>query len=189
MKEIIILGALSSISFIIFIGLLIVGIVQKKQKFTFLSFLFLFTAIALGVFTAYKIIYKTHSKITTYLKPRSGEEIYLALFGASTFDCVEVLDYQDQIVPKIDAAIWLHFKTCPEECKRLLSEYNYDMEIVTTSEWNSSASLSDNITWWKPQTLDDTIYVFEYPIIEGKNIRTLWIAKDSSEVYCRDILD
>ena len=133
--------------------------------------------------------HKSYNKISEIVKPRSGEEIYNALFGLSENNCLKIIDYRDQVVPKIDYAIWLHFKTCPEECSRILSEFDYGRAELETKSWNAGTPLSENIDWWNPKELGDTILVYEYPIKEGKNIRTLWISKDSTEIYCRDILD
>jgi hypothetical protein len=189
MKEVIIYGLLAGLTFVGFIGLLIIGLIRKRRNLILISIVIFLITISLGITTGYKIITKSYNKISEMTEPRSGEEIYNALFGKTDNDCLKISDYQDQIVPKIDYAIWLYFKTCPEECSRILSEFDYNIGELETKNWNSGTPLAENIEWWKPKEMGDTIIVYEYPIKEGKNIRTLWISKDSTEVYCRDILD
>lgn len=189
MKEIIIYGILTGLTFIGFIGLLIIGLIRKRRNLILSSIIFLLITISLGTTIGYKVVTKSYNKFSELVKPRSGEEIYNALFGETDKDCLKIIDYQDQIVPKIDYAIWLHFKTCPEECSRIISEFDYNREELETKNWNLGTPLAENIEWWKPKEMGETIIVYEYPIKEGRNIRTLWISKDSTEVYCRDILD
>jgi len=189
MKEVIIFGILTGITFIGFIGLLVIGLIRRQKKLISSSILVLLISISFGTITGYKVITKSYQKISAILGPRTGEEIYTALFGPTNNVCLELLDYQDQVVPKIDHAIWLHFNTCPEECSRILSEFDYDKGILETKDWKLGTPLAETIEWWNPKEMGDTIFVFEYAITEGKNIRTLWISKDSTEVYCRDILD
>src|SRR5438552_8915289 len=112
MKEIITWTIVSALIFISFLIILIVGLAKKKRKFVFISiglFLLLFVS---GGWTIYLFGIKSYSKVTDMLKPRTAEEIYIALFGKTDNNCVNILDYQDQVVPKIDYAIWLHFETC-----------------------------------------------------------------------------
>lgn len=189
MKEIIIFGILTGITFFGFMGLLVNGIVRKRRKSILFSILILVISISLGITTAYKVITKSYYKVSDFFKPRTGDEIYTALFGEAENECLEIVDYQDQIVPKIDYAIWLHLNTCPKECARILAEFEYDRETLATKDWASETPYTEKISWWNPKEMGDTVFVYEYTITEGKNIRTLWISKDSTEVYCRDIFD
>ena len=74
------------------------------------------------------------------LKPRTGDEIYSALFGKTNNSCLKVLNQQDQIVPKIDYAIWLHFKTCPNELNRILQLHNFKTEKQASKDWHATSS-------------------------------------------------
>ena len=143
----------------------------------------------LGIATSVIFISKSYTAVSKLFEKRSGDEIYLALFGKQDNHCVNVLDYQDQTVPKIDFAIWLHFETCPEECHRILKEFEYDRTEIYVNALSKETLKENNIPWWNLSHLGDTIIKYDYTIIEGKNIRTLWISADSTEVYCRDIYD
>lgn len=122
------------------------------------------------------------------LRPRTGEEIYSALFGKTENICLKVLNYQDQIVPKIDYAIWLHFDNCPDELKRILQLHEYKTELQSTNGWQTTGPLA-NDNWFKPETLGDTVLVFTYKKDEYGNGQTIYSSLDSTKAFCIDILD
>lgn len=130
--------------------------------------------------TVYK---KSLTKISDSLKPRTDLEIYEALFGNSPSDCVEILHRQDQVLPKIDGAIYIHFKTCPEELSRILSQFEYKEEIINVVRTTARTD------WRDHESLGDKLTKYEYVIQEGRNIRTLWVTLNGEEVLCRDIFD
>jgi hypothetical protein len=189
MKTVFILTALSGVSFILFIIILTVGLVRKKKTILFSSLAILLAFIALASWTGYAIIQKTANKLTGALKPRTGDEIYRALFGQDQSGCVKVTNAQDQLSPKIDPAIWLRFKTCPAELQRVLSQHHFNSEEIPTASWTGTLPYGETTDWISPQTMGDTILVFEYTSDDGKNIQTLWASRDSTEVLCRDIFD
>ena len=84
------------------------------------------------------------------MKPRTGDEIYDALFDKRQFDCVKVLRYQDQVVPKIDYAIWLSFETCPNELKRILSRHEFSAGRLSTKDWNGKIPYGETLDWFNP---------------------------------------
>lgn len=139
--------------------------------------------------TGYKFLTKSYNKVANTLKPRTGNEIYDALFGKRKYECVKVLNKQDQIVPKIDYAIWLHFETCPEELKRILSRHKFTSEKLQTKDWNGKIPYGETLDWFNPTTLGDTIMVYEYSANNNRNIQTIWTSLDSTEVFAMDILD
>jgi len=153
MKEIIIYGILTGLTVVGFIGLLILGLIRKRRNLIISSIVIFLVAISLGITAGYKIITKSYNEISEILEPRSGEEIYNALFGKTDNECLKTIDHQDQVIPKIDYAIWLHFKTCPEECSRILSEFDYSKEDLETKSWKSGTPLAENIEWWKPKEM------------------------------------
>ncbi|CAN5328718.1 hypothetical protein BH20BAC1_BH20BAC1_21600 [soil metagenome] len=132
---------------------------------------------------------KSYYKVAEVLRPRTGEEIYDALFDIRQSDCVKVINYQDQTVPKIDYAIWLYFETCPFELKRILSRYEFTSEELATKEWNGKIPSGETLTWFNPRILGDTIMVYEHVITQNKRIQTIWASLDSTKAFCRDVLD
>lgn len=116
-------------------------------------------------------------------EPRSGIEIYTSLFGEPSSDCVKVIHKQDQVIPKIDYAIFLHFKTCPEELSRILVLRDFEFDKSSTNDWNYA-----DHPWFKPELLGDTILIYSCWDIRG-NGQILYCNQDSTEVYCKDIWD
>jgi hypothetical protein len=188
MKELFILTIITGLSFLLFLGICIWGFVQKDKKLKQTSLILLLVSIGLASWIAFKLINKTYSKVTDTLRPRTGDEIYDALFGQRQTNCIKMLNYQDQIVPKIDYAIWLHFETCTEEMKRVLSKHNFTKEIAVTKDWNSTGPLA-NENWFKPESLGDSILIFNHQKDEFGNRQTLYSSLDSTKVFCIDILD
>lgn len=145
--------------------------------------------IGLATWTGYRIISKSVNKLTQTLKPRTGEEIYEALFGQDESRCVKVTDFQDQIIPKIDYAIWLQFQTCPTELKRILSRHTFSFAKLEAGSWVESIPHGETIDWVNPNLMGDTILVFEYSSDDSRNIQTIWTNRDSTIALCRDIFD
>ena len=189
MKEIVIFTAITGFAFLVFGLFLFFGIFWKNKRYLLTSVFAFIVFLGFAGWTGFKFITKSYSKITNTLKPRNGDGIYDALFGKRQTDCVKILNYQDQIVPKIDYAIWLHFETCPEELKRILSRHEFSGGKVATNGWDSKIPLGETLDWFKPATLGDTIMVYEYSTENSRNIQTIWTSLDSTKVFCRDVLD
>lgn len=188
MKAIIIWTILTVVAFAVFIATLIIGLIKKKRKTILASIVILFFGIGFGLWTAYLFTSKSYNRLTEIFRPRAGIEIYTALFGQTKSNCVEVLNYQDQVVPKIDYAIWLHFKTCPDELQRILSLHDFKTEIVSTKGWDTSGPLA-NENWFKPETLGDSILTFTYNKDDYGNGQCIYSSLDSTQVFCKDIAD
>ncbi len=82
MKEIVIYGVVTGLLFIGFLSVLIIGWIKGNRKLIVISFFTLFSSILIGFFTGYTLISKSYNFISNVFKPRTGEEIYTALFGS-----------------------------------------------------------------------------------------------------------
>lgn len=102
MRELILLAVISGLVFLVFLVILILGIKRRNNKLKLIALLLFFGFIGLTAWTGFKFVSKTYNKVTETFKPRTGDEIYDALFGNRQTNCVKVLNYQDQVVPKID---------------------------------------------------------------------------------------
>ena len=189
MKELIILMVISGLAFLLFLVTLILGLTKKNKKLKLTSLLLFFAFIGLTSWTGFKFVSKTYNKVTETLRPRTGDEIYDALFDKRQTECIKILNYQDQVVPKIDYAIFLHFETCPDELKRILSKHEFTTEKLSTAKWDGKIPYGETLTWFNPTTLGDTIMVYEYSTNDSKNIQTIWTNLDSTKVFVRDIFD
>ena len=188
MKDIIIWAVTSGILFIAFLSLLIFGLIYKNRRIIVCSaFVFLLFACSFA-WTGYTLVSKSYRKISNTLKPRTGPEIYSALFGDPQHDCLKVISKQDQTIPKVDYAIWLEFETCPGELKRILSLHDFTLHKEATQGWTTQGPSPDD-TWFKPEMLGDTVLVFQYQTNENGNGQTIYSNIDSTKAYCIDILD
>lgn len=188
MKQILLLMLLTGLSFFLFLNTLILGLKRKNKRLKLLSFLLFVAFVGLMVWTGYKAIKKVYSPVAEMLIPRTGDEIYEALFGKRSKACVKVLNYQDQVIPKIDCAILMHFETCPEELKRILSLHDFKSAVVSIKDIKMANPIA-NTNWFKPETLGDSILVFTHQIDEYGNGQYLYCSTDSARVYVSDILD
>ena len=172
MKEITILIVIIGLTLLVFGLFLLFGIFRKNRKLLLTSVFAFIIFLGFAGWTGFKFVTKSYTRVTDTLRPRNGDEIYDALFGKRKTNCVKVLNYQDQVVPKIDYAIWLHFETCPEELKRILSQHKLSGEKVPTNGWDGKIPYGETLDWFKPTNLGDTILVYEYSTDNSKNIQT-----------------
>lgn len=170
------------------IVILMIGIFLKRKKLFIISGSIFIGALLLGGFTAFQLAKYLYQHALAFLTPRSDLEIYVALLGKPESDCVTILHAQDQVVPRLDPGIFLHFTACPEECGRILSEFEYRKEHIT-GDFILSAPNASHLEWWQIQNLGDTIQLFEYSFDGPNHFRRLWISMDSTEVYLADFLD
>ena len=178
--------SLSIFSFALFLIFLIAGFIRSNKKLL-LSSLLLFLATAIfGGRAAWLFVHKSIDKMNTMTTPRTGTDIYTALFGKPV-TCVQVLNWQDQVVPKIDYAIWLHVRTCPDEILRITGQKEFSLEIIST-EYHSITG-SGGKDWFKPETLGDSVLFLHWKKDEYGNGQYLYCARDSSELFCKDVLD
>ncbi len=190
MKELLTLFLFSGLTLLFFILTIVIGYLKKRNIFKRLSLIFLLVFIVLISWTSFRFFSKSYQNVKEVITPRTGKEIYDALFDAPReSNCVQVLHYQDQVIPKIDYAIWLHFRTCPSELKRILSKHRFSKEVVTSPSTSLSIPQYKNIKWFNPLTLGDTILVYEYANESRNNIQTIFTNPQGSEAFIRDILD
>ncbi len=113
----------AGIVFIFFLVSVVLTMTTKKKIFTIISLIALFGFLGLAGWTGYQVALKSVNQLTKSLRPRSGEEIYEALFGADENGCVTVLNSQDQSIPRNNYATWIEFETCPDELQSILSKH------------------------------------------------------------------
>jgi hypothetical protein len=171
------------------VGLLLYGLVRRRKRSRYVAGACLGLAVLVAGWAVYRTSHKAYRHLTEAVRPRTGEEIYAALFGRPRPGCLQVIDYQDQVVPRIDAAIWLHYRTCPPELRRVLARLPYARRTVPTAALAAELAPSLPINWFAPRLLGDSARVYEYATPDNRNIRTLWASPDSTEVFYRDILD
>jgi len=171
------------------VGLLFDGLVRRRRRRLYVAGASLGLAVLVAGWAAYRTSHKAYRHLAEAVRPRTGAEIYAALFGRPRPGCLQVIAYQDQLVPRIDAAIWLHYRTCPAELRRVLARLPYARRTVPTATLAAELAPRLPISWFAPRLLGDSARVYEYATPNNRNIRTLWASPDSTEVFYRDILD
>ena len=147
---------------------------------------FSFFGLVVGIYTGFTFVYKSYSKISKSLEPRTNEEIYAAIFKGIPNKCTVVLETQDQMLPVIDVAIYIHFKTCEAELNRILKQQQYEMSILVKNE-DDTTSNSKDPEWFEPSKMGESIYVYTYKKDDFGNYQTLFVSKKKDEVYCIDV--
>jgi len=130
------------------------------------------------------------------LPQRSHEKIYAAMFGKPGDSCVEMLQSRDAIALD-DGMIYIHFKACPNEVKRILALVPYKFEGMSTSSMkiesiDTTANDADMIpyrpNWWRLNSLGDSCLKYEYIHKDEDRAQVLFISIDSTEVFYKDLV-
>jgi len=129
---------------------------------------------------------KDLSRIIKNSKPKSAEEVYSLLFRKAADNCLNVVNFKDQFIPKIDCCIWMELNVCPKEFLRIINLKNYKETILTRSD---SAiflqSYSDRPAWWAPQKLGDSLTKLNI-VFNEDNEQSLFFGKDSMHIFLCD---
>ena len=185
MQFIISLGIIALTLFITSVILFLISISKKKMTLFYFALLLSFLSVGVGLYAGFVFIQKSYMKISKSLEPRTKEEIYTAIFKGNPNKCTVVLETQDQVLPVIDVAIYLHFKTCEAELNRILKQQQYEMSVLEKNNFDTANSLGPD--WFKPLEMSDSIFVYTYKKDEFGNYQTLFVSKKKDEVYCIDV--
>lgn len=167
--------------------LAIIAIRKRNMRPFWFALLFLAITAGCGVMAVYRVATGVHARVEAALKPRSGLEIYEALFGQPVGDCLRVTHQRDQIIPKLDTGISLRLKTCPAEMARILGQFEYTVERIASSDAHSTSS--DDQDDFSPALLGDTVLSFYRGMDAGRNWRWIYCNRDSTEAIVLDALD
>lgn len=177
---------LAALLLLVAIVLLVFGIMKKKKRLVVYSVIALVLSLGVGVYAGITLVSKSYKLVSEkILEKRNGEEIYIALFGKPIDSCLKVLHEQDQIIPKVDFAIFLHVRTCPEEMNRVLSLHDFEQKMIHANDIGG-----DNTpAWFQPNLLGDSVCICEYIKDEYGNVQLWYIKADTTEAYCMDVQD
>jgi hypothetical protein len=185
MQFIISLGIIALFLFIASIIFFLIAISKKKMPLFYLALILTFFGVGTGLYAGYVFIQKSYTRISDSLKQRTGDEIYAALFDGKPNKCTVVLEKQDQVLPVIDVAIYLHFKTCEAELNRILKQQHYEMSLLEKYDFDTSSTTEPD--WFKPLKMSDSIFVYTYKKNDFGSYQTLFVSKKKDEVYCIDV--
>lgn len=130
------------------------------------------------------------------LPSRTGQKIYSDFFGSLNENCVQVLHFRDTRALD-DCCVWLHFRSCPQEITRILSQHHYEVKMLNKKsierEFPDTSSIDESLIstapprWWSIKKLGDSCLKYEYRQPDKDYIQLAYISIDSTEVYYHDI--
>ena len=162
------------------LGLLLVGYRRRAAWLLIPGVLCLMASTVCAGVVVVKAVEHAAERTRDALAPRPGAGIYAALFGKPEA-CVQVIDAQDQLIPKLDPAIRLRVNTCPAEVRRVLRQYTYELKMEAADQ--------DSTDRFAAHTLGDSVLSFTTTIVEGRNRRSLKISRDSTRMIVVDAAD
>jgi hypothetical protein len=188
MAGFILLTIASGIFFIFFFLCIIIGLTKRRRGLIIYSIVLFLGGTFCGCLALYIGMtkgYKKVSRISETFKPRSGIEIYTAVFGKPIENCVDVAEKMDQVVPRLDCCIWLKFATCLAEIKRISLQFALPTKNYLKKD-SFMVSYAPKPDWWLPQQLGDSIRVLQnFDVRDPNHDRILVISKDSTKgLYC-----
>lgn len=115
--------------------------------------------------------------------PKSANEVYTILFKKPEDNCVTVLNFKDQVIPKIDCCIWMELKICQAELNRIIAMRNYEIsKLPKHDSMEFVNSFTDKPSWWTPQILGDSLIKYHIKFNQDAK-QTLIFGDDSAHIY------
>ena len=126
------------------------------------------------------------SRVIRNSSPKDSEAVYTVLFTKPIDSCVRIINFKDQVIPKIDCCIWMELLVCPSELKRIITLKNYTKERLNKSDSLTFLnSFNDRPSWWAPQLLGDSLIKYNIKFNQD-NEQTLFFGLDSTHIYLCD---
>jgi len=180
---------ITGILFLVFIVFIFLVVRRRKRIFFYYACMALFMAGIAGAWTGYKLLKKSYHKVREVLGPRSGIQIYTAIFEEPGSSCLQVINQKDQTVPRLDCCIFLECYTCPEEMKRIVARHPYEVKTLMLSDTTAfRLSYGPQPEWWKPTTLGDNMKMLLFTESSNREL-TLFLNKDSTHMFYCDMAD
>lgn len=174
---------------LIFIVFLLFTLIKRKltKSKNLLSLaIFLISILALFLYTGSHKIKSDISRFVQNTSPKKAEAVYSLLFKNPKDSCLKVLNFKDQVIPKIDCCIWMEVEVCREELIRILSRKKYTETVINKSDsLNFLTPFGDRPSWWTPQQLGQ-VFTKANIKFDQDNEQTLFFGKDSSHLYLCD---
>jgi hypothetical protein len=167
-----------------FLVALIYSMAKRQMKVLYCSLLLFVLSLGTGAYAVYLFATKSYHQVKEMTRSRTGEEIYAALLGPPQHACVQIVKYQDQIVPRIDVAIMVQCSTCPAELERIVGQVPY----TSTVERNIPGLDGFTDQSW-PALSGDSVRVFSFSSEDGRRLRYIYASPDSTQILYLDISD
>lgn len=115
---------------------------------------------------------------------RSGPALYNAMFGKPADPCTEIFESRDAAAID-DQMLYIHFKTCPQEIKYILSRVPYSHKNVSRQDMEISYT-DPKPGWFDIRKLGDSCTRYFYKWEDKDYAQVLYLSNDSSEVFYRE---
>jgi hypothetical protein len=193
MTQILVWLGIAGLLLIAFVITLFLAIVRKNKKLAVISLIPFVCAMFCAAVSMYYFVSKSYNvisrKIERPFKSRTGEKIYADLFGRTSRNCLDVINYKDQSVPGLDCCIWLEIKSCPEEVKRIVMQSEYEMILADSLHLKfNQPNSSEQPVWWTPAALGDSAIIFKYQDKKEDRVQILFVSLDSTRAYYFDAI-
>ena len=157
----------------------------KSKNILFIG-ICLISILTLFLITGSQKIKSDISRFVQNTSPKKAETVYSLLFKDPKKGCLKVINFKDQLIPKIDCCIWMEIELCPEELARILSRKKYTQTAISRSDsTNFLSPFEDRPSWWSPELIGDN-FVKANIKFDEENQQTIFFGKDSSHVYLCD---
>lgn len=172
------------------ISLLSFAFVKRRSLSGKIKFLLLGSGVLIivCVFSVIKLE-KVESEIARLIRnsrTRSADEVYSILFRTTRDSCVRVVNFKNQVIPKIDCCVWMELNTCGRELSQLLQSKNYEHSIVQVVEVDRILqSFPDRPEWWNLKMKGDTV-LRSFVKFNSTNQQTLFYSSDSTHIFICD---
>lgn len=180
MKTFILWFTVSGLLFVGFAAMLIAGLVRRRRSLVMGSLVVLLLSGGAVVRTIWFAADKSLDKVAGLFHPRTGMDIYYALFGKPGCDCVRVVRTRDAEIPVIDAAVWIEVQTCPEELERILRQHPYREDESALCHFYPTDEGFD------PAALGDDLRVYRWERDDAGSVQVIYASADSTKMLCAD---
>lgn len=153
-----------------------VGAIRRRSVSRFIGAVALFVLFLVSAaVTVLKAGWKVLNTVREVaIDTRNGNDVYVSIWGKPVGGCLQVLDYNVVSGSGNDDSLQLHFRTCPEEVRRILHGEIADKSNVPASEWPGLRK-------------SDGGNIMKVVVSNGNGRRLFYISADSTEVYYSDV--
>lgn len=164
--------------------LLLVGFYRKEKGLKIITCILIILSITFGKCQ----LKKSHDEANKFNMienlPRTGNQVYKALFGESIAGCAKIVNYEDLLITMSNNLVLIHADICPEELRRILLQHKYSFEVKpNTNDYSNNLSILRSKEF-VTKLLGDTIIEFSYT--DNDCQRYIYTSLDSTIMMCID---
>jgi len=175
---------------LIFISFIIFALIKRNKlsKSKILIFAVIGTVLIASLFLLIGTskIKSDISRLIENSSPKKAEEVYTLLFKKPVDSSLKIINFKDQVIPKIDCCIWMEVNLSPAELSRVAYLKKYKITKLNKADSVSFLSpFGNKPKWWTPQILGDSIIRLSIKF-DQDNEQTLFFGNDSTHLYLCD---